>query len=205
MADPGDELLALEHALSVLDASREGVLQFAGETIPIRFIVNGANGRLIASIPAAALLAVDAVLHVPEETPDALQLQLSLDEAQEGPATDQWQAHHGQPEHVRWSEFTIDAARHGAWVFDGDAMMRPNTVAPGEAALCRTLNSDKPRLAALCQRFAGLVVPDPTCVAVDPAGIVVRARFGVVRVFFPQRAADAEAAKSQIESMLGQL
>jgi len=198
-----DDAIALEHALDVLDASREGVLSIGGEQrIPLRYVVAGADGRLVASVPVAALLAHELILHVPEETDDALQLLLSVEEIAESADTDRWQAHHGQPEHVRWGAMFIDSAKHGPWVFDGDAMMRPNPLTAAEPALCKLANADKAALVRACQRYAGLVVPDPVCVGADPRGLHIRARFGVVRLRFPGEAPTPGAAEAILRQVL---
>lgn len=197
-----DELAALELARSALVADCEGELRFADQSVKIKFVLDNETGRLVTSLPVAALLAAEHVLFVPQETDDALQLMLSPEEIEEGPATDRFQAYHGQPEHVRWASCWIDSARHGPWVFDGEALMQPNPLASDEPSLVKLLNQDDAKLAALVQRHAGIVVPSPVCVGVDPRGLHVRARFGVVRVPFGEPVADAAGARRAIESML---
>ncbi|MDX2116511.1 MAG: hypothetical protein SFZ24_12950, partial [Planctomycetota bacterium] len=167
----------------------------------IKYVIDPLTGRLVASVPVAVLLSGQHLLWVPEESLDALQLLLSADELAEGAATDRWRVFHGEPEHVRWAQFWIDGARHGPWVFDGDALAAPNPLAADEPGLCKSLNADKGALAALCQRFAGVVVPDPVCVGVDPRGVHVRARFGVVRIRFEEVLPAAGAVRQKLESM----
>lgn len=198
--DPDDQ--ALDHALDVLTAHCEGFLQIDEQGLPLKYIADPATGRLIASVPVAVFFSTQHVLSIPEESDDALQLLLSPDETSESAATDRWQAYHGSPDHVRWASFWIDGARHGPWVFDGDAFSMSNPLAADEPALCKLLNADKARLAALCQRFAGMVVPSPVCVGVDPRGLHVRARFGVVRVRFDDVHASVDAARRMIDAML---
>lgn len=193
---------ALEHALDVLTAHGEGFLQIEEQGLPIKYVIDPASGKLIASVPVAVLLSSQHLLWVPEESDEALQLLLSAEEIDEAGVTDRWQVYHGTPEHVRWAAFWIDGARHGPWVFDGDACMQPNPLAPSEPALCRLLNADKARLAMVCQRFGGVIVPGPVCVGVDPLGAHVRARFGVVRIRFDARAEEADAARAALEAML---
>lgn len=196
------ELDAIGEAYEALVADCIGVLRFGeDDVIPLKFVIDNETGRLVASAPVAVLMAVDQVLFVPDERDGALQLMLSPDDIEEGPATDRWQAFHGAPEHVRWGAFWIDSARFGSWVLDGEALMQPNALAKDEPALCRKLNEDQGRLAAICQRHAGVVVPSPVCVGVDGGGIHVRARFGVVRVRFEKRVRDREEAMRVIEGM----
>lgn len=192
---------ALRHALRVLASSREGVLSFGDVRQRVRFVSDNASGRLVCAVPPAALLATDHVLFIPDESDDALQLIVTPEETVESTATDRWQAHHGPPDHPRWALLWIESVKHGAWVFDGEALMIPNALSGAEASLCKRLNADKALLARLCQRYAGVVVPGPTCVGVDPGGLHVRASFGVIRVPFPRDATDADDAASMIESM----
>lgn len=199
--EPAD-LEALEHALAVFTADCEGRLTLDDQAIHLKYIIDPASGRMTGSVPVAVLHAAELVLSVPEETDDALQLLLTAEESAESAATDRWICYHGDPEHVRWATFWIDSARHGPWVFDGDAFTLPNPLAAAEPALCKLLNADKAKLAALCQRFSGVPIPSPVCVGIDPRGIHIRARFGVVRVRFDSVLNDADSARAEIERML---
>lgn len=192
---------ALAHALDVFTAGCEGRLLFDDAAIDLKYVFDPASGRVLAAAPVAIFFSAQLILSVPEETDDALQLLLSPEEVGESVLTDRWQAYHGAPEHVRWALFWVDSARHGPWVFDGDAFALPNPLAPAEVALCRMLNEDKARLTALCQRFAGVVVPQPVCVGVDPRGVHVRARFGVVRLRFDDVQSEEAGAREAIEAM----
>ncbi len=199
------ELAALDHARHVLAASREGVLLLDDQRIPIRFVIANDDGRLIASTPVAALMSSSLTMFVPEESDDALQLLLSPEEIKESMDTDRWMAHHlgsgEEPEHVRWGAYWIDSAKHGPWVFDGEAMMSPNPAGPIEGALVKRINTDKPRLTALAQERAEVEVADPVCVAVDGFGLLVRARFGVVRVAFDEEARSLDAVEDALRGL----
>ncbi|HBS29147.1 MAG TPA: hypothetical protein DEB06_06775 [Phycisphaerales bacterium] len=195
MIDSQDDHESLEHAIELLRASLEGWLQFGSQSCPVRYIVDPATGRLVAPVPMAALLATEHLLMVPRDSDDALALIVTPQQLQhENALTDRWRAHHAEPEHVRWAEFWIESAKHAGWVFDGEALTRPNPLAEREPALLKRCNADRAALSRVCQRFAGVVVPDPVCVSVDPGGLLVRARFGVVRVPFPPDLGDAPGA-----------
>lgn len=203
MSEQRTEAEALEFAHQTLAASREGVLRInAEDSVPVKFTTSNADGRIVASVPVATFFASEIILFVPEEKEGSLSLLLSAEELEEGPETDRWMAFHTESDHVRWGIFYVDAAKHDGWVFDGDAMMRPNLLATAEPALVKKLNADKGLLVRLCQRFAGMVVPDPVCVGVDQGGLHVRARFGVVRVAFERTAKNAEDAGSLIDAMI---
>jgi hypothetical protein len=202
MRDNESEDAALRHALQVLAASREGVLLFNDQHVPVKFVTDPATGHPIMSVPAAVLLATDHTLMVPEDSDDALQLMITPDAVEESIITDRWMAYHGTPDHVRWADAWVESAKHGPWVFDGEAMMRRNPLAGAEPGICKKLNADKAALAKLCQRFAGVPVPVPTCVGADPDGLYIRAAFGVVRVPFEQPAEDAAAVDETVAAML---
>ncbi len=193
---------ALEHARSVLSAYREGVLFMDDQHSPIRFVTEHGSGRLIASVPAATFFASQHALFVPEETDDALQLLLSCEEIEESASTDRWMAFHmGEsefPDHTRWAAFWIDSAKHGPWVFDGEAFMAPNPVADLEPKTCKAINARRDELARVTAELTGADATDGAlCVGVDPGGLYVRLRHGVVRVPFPE----PQESPSEIETL----
>lgn len=182
---------ALEHARSVLGAYREGILFMDDQHAPVHFVTEHDTGRLIASVPAATFFASQHALFVPEETDDALQLLLTCEEIEESISTDRWIAYHmgdsEHPEHTRWAAFWIDSAKHGPWVFDGEALMIPNPVAELEPRTCKAVNARRDDLARATALHTGADHTDGAlCVGVDPAGLYVRLRHGVVRVPFLQ-------------------
>ena len=189
---PEAEHAALADAIAYLDAYREGTLQFDEERLAIQFIDEPDTGRLIASVPVAAILASHVVLFIPEEGVDVMQLLVTLEEVPESMATDRWMIHHGDPEHVRWAAMWIDSARLGVWVFDGEALTVPNTLAAEQARLCRSINDQPDLLRNACRRLKELEVEEPRCVGVDQRGLYIRGRFGVIRLPFDHEAADAD-------------
>lgn len=199
-----EERAALEHAQRVFRAERAGVLAFSEHAVPLKFVTDPQTGHIVAPVMVALLEELEAVLFVPEESDEAVQLLLTPEplDGENHPMADRWRIHHGEPVDIRWARFHIEGARHGAMVFDGDAFMVANPLADAEPALCRRLNADKDALGALCQRVLGAAIEEPVCVGVDQDGLHVRARFGVVRVPFEHAAQSADAAERMIESML---
>ncbi len=201
--DPGeDEAVALATVVRTLRTHRVGTLHFDDHFIPTPFITDPGSGRLILAVPEACFFAHEHIFFIPEEAEDALQLLLSPERAEESALTDRWMAYHGEPEHVRWAECYIDAAKRTPWVFDGDAMMLPNAIAGDESRLVRIMNADKSALARVASDAVSKDVPDPVGVGVDEDGAYVRARFGVVRLHFRERAADAGEAESLLRELL---
>ena len=84
-----------------------------------------------------------------------------------------------------------------------------NALRTGEGALLRELNRDKAALGAMCERMAGVRVEGACAVGVDPHGIDVRARFGIVRAEFPAELCASEGitccerAGAAIRSLMG--
>jgi hypothetical protein len=196
----------------------------------VRFVREHATGRLIASVPSATFFAAQLVLTVPEESDDALHLLLSAEEIEESSVTDRWLAFHlsqsgysqahvpddsepgrEYPDHTRWAALWIDGAKHGPWVFDGDALMLPNPLASLEAGVCKMLNQNKAALARLCEAHTGAqdadpdTVDEPTCVGVDPEGIYARLSHGVVHIPFPEPRAEDSAKVETVETLIADL
>lgn len=193
---------ALEHALGLYHANTEGVLEFDGQTAGVKFVRDPKTGQILCDAPAAAMFAAQHVLYVPEYNDEALQLLLTVEETDECDATDRYQAYHGDPNHVHWARCFIDSVRHSKWVFDGDAFMRPNPLNPCQQEVCTRLNEDKERLANVVHAHAATDVQRPTCVGVDPWGIDIRARFGIVRVPFDLRLGSCEEARAVVDAMI---
>ncbi len=179
------ELEALEHSRAFLANNHEAILELDEQTTPTHFIQDNTTGKIIAAVPAATFFAAQHVLHIPDLDDDALKLVITPEQIEDCAETDRLLAHCPEPNHLRFAACWIDSARHGPWVFDGDAFMQPNPLAQIEPEICKLLNADKPKLIALCDKRASTHVEHPICVAIDPYGLSIRARFGIVRVPFP--------------------
>lgn len=198
------ESAALEHGRRFLLACYDGILHIDGpdSTAPVKFIRDPADGRIIMACPVATFFAEEIVLFTPDEADDAMKLLLSAEQIEECHLTDRVLAYHGEPEHVRWGAFWIDSAKHGPWVFDGDAMMIPSALADAERELLKELNADTPRLSALVQRAREVEVASPVALGIDQLGLDIRARFGPMRIAFEHECPDNDAARTEIERIL---
>lgn len=194
-------------AIRALRDHRTGVLLADGLVLPVRFVIDGRTGRLVFPCGAAVLDAEELVLHVPEERDDALQLLIHAAPTDPGAdgACDRWLGAFGTPDVARWASCTVESGRLGGAVIDGDVLTLVNPLCAAEPALCRRLNADRAALTRLCTRFAGVEVPEPLCVGMDPGGVDVRARFGVVRVPFAVDAATPAQADARLSDMLAQV
>jgi hypothetical protein len=190
-----------------LRAHREGVLIADGTAHTIRFIIDSATGLLVFPATPATADAFELVLFIPREDPDGEpELQLLLSPSRVDPdrdqACDRWRAYHGEPRLTRWLACAIESARFVGAVVESGPLTGPNPLHAAETALCRILNADSNRLAALCQTQAGVAPREPTAVGVDDTGIDVRARFGIIRIGFPQPQQSAAEAETLIRSLL---
>ncbi len=184
-----NEQLAAEEAHGFLRSHTTGDLRFDEQCRPLKYVV-GPDGRLVAPVMYAMLHCVDAVLCVPCDAEDAMQIQVTpapLDaEGPDGGLTDRWRIYHGDPPETHWAQFGIDAARFSRWVIDGPALVRPNPLAADESRLCREVNQNHAdTLRRFCTQAADIDVEAPTLVGVDPLGFDIRRRFDVVRAPAP--------------------
>ena len=196
--DPDGDALA--HAIDALHASRDGVLVFDEQHVKVRFVTSNESGRIVMSAPEAVLEIVDAVLHVPEDSAEGLQLLLTLSALGECAATDRWRVFHGKPDRAVWVQGDIESSRMGPWVFEGEALTQPNILIHDEPALVRELNADRDGLRAICLA-GGHTVDAPVAVGVHHHGVHIRVQFGVVYVPFPQPATDADHARRILRHM----
>lgn len=200
MSDP-----TVQAAHAFLRANDRGDLRFDEHLRPVRYAI-APDGRLILSVMVAMLEAVDCVLNVPALGEDAMELHLSLEAFEEhgprGGLADRWRIYHGEPEDVRWATGAIETARYGGLVIDGEALMIANPLAPDEPRLIRAINGRAPEsLRGLARRMRGVEIENPRAVGIDPGGIDLRARFGIVRLPLPRPMPNAAAAEREIEAL----
>ena len=187
-------------ALSHLRANREALLVADGTAFRLLQVLDA--GRIVFPAAGAVLEAEDLTMFVPEEDPregPELQLQLAAALLDDGDAAcDRWRIYHGEPEENRWAAARVEGVRFDGQVEDAEALNEANPLAGSEPRLCKRLNTYRGTLGLLCRVVTGIVVADPVAVGVDPEGIDIRARFGIVRLPF-REAGDAE---KMIEQML---
>ncbi|MEM9083195.1 MAG: methylmalonyl-CoA mutase family protein, partial [Planctomycetota bacterium] len=119
---------------------------------------------------------------------------------EESHLTDRLLAYHGEPDQVRYADCYIDSAKHGPWVFDGDAMMISSHLPQQEERTAlKALNADKGILRQALLAAHDLDAEDPTAVAIDHLGCDIRARFGVTRIAFDEPITTADEAIEAIK------
>lgn len=192
-------------ALEYLRAHHAGVLVADETAFPLRFVMD--RGRVVFPDPAAVAGAENLTLFVPREDPsDEPELQLMLEAAALDPdsdgAADRWRVYHGDPRVSRWAACRIGGAKFQGAVVDHEPMGEPNPLAAAEPRLLRELNADRSRLAGIC-RPRGVEPRDPVAVGLDPGGVDVRARFGILRVPFAAAAGTEDEARAAVRALAG--
>lgn len=192
-------------ARAFLRANLAGAIGFDGEVVPIKIVV-APDGALVAPVMVAMLRAFDVVVFLPEESDEAMQLQVTLEEiadkGEHAALCDRWRIYHGEPEDVRWARISIDAAKFDGRMFDGLALMQPNALAEAEARICRKVNAEmRGQLKQACLRVAEIELEDPRLVGVDPLGFDVRGRFDIVRLDAEPEIADEADACAALEEL----
>ncbi|GJM18547.1 MAG: hypothetical protein DHS20C14_07600 [Phycisphaeraceae bacterium] len=192
-------------ALACLRGHTTGTVLVDGSPRGVRFVFDRADGSVVMAMDPRDTDAAEHVLCVPDDSFDtharALLACSRIDE--HDPAVDLFAAYHGPERSAAWVRGVIAFAKLASGdVVDGDDLAWANPLAGAQTALCRALNADPGRLRGACERAAGVAPEDPFAVGVDPFGVDVRARFGVVRVAFSAAMGDAAAAQGAIETLL---
>ena len=179
-----------------------GVLRAGDDTLPVRFVVDGRDGTLVFPADLEALESV--VLYVPDDGFDemALLLEAELFESAFDEVKDRHQAYHGRARETDWYRARVDSAKWQRAVFEGGDLLDANGLRSHETGLVRTLNADRDRLAEVTRLLTGVRPEESVCVGVDPLGMDVRTRVGVIRVEWPREIEHAEQAPSVVGALL---
>ncbi|MCC6678786.1 MAG: hypothetical protein IT436_16765 [Phycisphaerales bacterium] len=199
-----DDSLDAAGARRHLRSTTEALLRFDDLTLHLRFILDPATGDPVSPIPPAVLTAAELILFIPDEVEDALQLlvhPVEINPDREA-AADRWLIYHGASRESRWARLEIQSARRGRDVFDGPDLRGPAHLLKDEPRLLALLNADAPGLARLCRSATGTAPADPRAVGIDPDGLDIRARFGIIRIPFDRPADSPAAAESLIRGLI---
>lgn len=172
----------------------------------MRLVLDPARGGLIAPTSPELLESEDFLLLLPEESDAIVHLEVvpeSIDAFTDA-GVDRHRAYHPALPVKTWVRWIIRSAKAqhpvlGALVADGEDLMRPSPLGVLEPRLLRTLNAQPDRLRSLAQARTGTPIQSPLAVGIDPDGIDVRARYGVIRVEFDE---PLEPATAQDRLML---
>ena len=204
--------------LRLLRRFHEGTLQFHERRLEVKFVFDGASGEIVLPADpgfASELGGRDLVMHLPEESLCHLQLQLDAraiarPEAEE--SGDRWSAYHAASGPTArgpraWLRCRVEGGKvpnspPPGEVYPAEALTVANALRKAEPRLVKLANTDRGALSRGCRRLARLDVADPLCVGVDPLGVDVRARFGIVRLEFDLVAVTPEQAEDCVKRLL---
>lgn len=175
----------------------------------MKFIIESSTGHVVLPVePGFATSGEEVLIWSPKEDDWDAQISMvvrPIDRPESVEAVDRWAGYHGSTSMTTWIRGEVDGIKTRDRVFSGDEALMPNALGRGEYALIKHANADRERLGSAAKRLLGLSVADPLCVGVDPWGMDVRARFGILRLEFPEgiTARTPEAAKREIDRVLG--
>lgn len=182
------------------------VLSAPGAVYPRqRFVIDAVAGHIVMPLPGSVVGGGALTLCVPEDHEGATQALCDVeaaDESRDGRAIDRWQAYHGAARGVM-ARLHVTAVKFAGEVIDDDRVDLRSPIAGVESALVRRMNRDSAHLALVTRRVLGVDLVEPRVVGVDPVGVDVRTRVGVVRVEFGGPVRTASEAEAAVEALLG--
>jgi len=200
-------LAPLTAPLRFLRRHHNGVLVADEVVYPRRFVLDSAGGKPVLTLPLGVEDAESIVLHIPDEGVPSLQLLAELEWldpnlSSHGSATDRFLIHHAKTEDSRFAMLNILDAKWTDGPVAAEDLIVPNPLASIEPRLCKQLNTDRTRLASIVRQIARREVFDPIAVGVDPDGVTVRSRTGLVRLEF-ETSRSATDAETTIQAWIG--
>jgi len=179
-----------------------GVFRVDDETWPALFVVDGRDGSVV--FPCDAENAGSGVLYAPDDGFDELAILVETEvfTPRFDEVKDRHQAYHGRADGRDWLRGIVDSVKWKGRVFPGAEVVGPNPLRSVEPGLCMTLNSDRDRLAEVTRLLTGFKPESAVCVGVDPLGMDVRARAGVIRVEWPREIESPEQAHAVVGALL---
>ena len=206
MADnvfPSDpDLLAV---LASLRSFTTGTVLCDGVPEPARFVHDPRDGRIVLPLDPRLSSCEAIVVCLPDDSFETSMRVLlhtrRLPEHDLG--EDVYLAYHGEAPSGVVLHGAIDSVKlDDSRVIEGELVMLANPLWSETPSLCKALNASRDRLRDAVNRRTSVEVDSPIAVGVDPFGVDVRARFGVVRVPFDAAVTGPDDARRAIEQML---
>jgi len=193
-----DDPIRLE-AIRRIVTSIDGVIRVDDQFDPIRLVIDPESGFPAAPLSSSQLSASSFTLYLPEDHPHAVQLAVeprAVDPANHG-ASDRWMAYFNRPRSSGFAILQIESYKRLDVVFDGPDVRFDHPFRSQESALCRQCNANPDAVLRACALKLHAMPDAAMVVGVDPFGLDVRVRFGVIRLDFPgvvMESADAQVA-----------
>ena len=107
---------------------------------------------------------------------------VEIDPLRDG-ACDRWEVYHGKPRWARWAAMDVESIKSTDIVLDSAEAQAMSPLDASEPAICKWVNQNHAgALREVCLRSVKTEPESALLVGVDPYGMDVRARFGVMRV-----------------------
>ena len=179
-----------------------GVLRAGDRIHSTAFVIDGRDGSVV--FPCGDEDADGCLLSIPDDGFDEMSLLLDAEPftVRFDEVKDRHQAYHGIADGRWWFRCRVDSAKWKGAVFDGASVLNANMLRSDEPLLCRTLNADNARLAELTRLLTGVKPEQSVCVGVDPIGMDVRTRVGVIRVEWPREIEGPDQAHAVVGALL---
>lgn len=162
------------------------------------------SGHPISPVSRNILETPDCVLFIPDESTGSMELLVTPEEIDfDCAATDRWRIYHGKVEESHMARLYVEAGKLDNDVHDEIGIVVENPLAADEPVLCKMYNKQhRDNLADLCKVYAKIAVTDPVMVGIDPAGINIRASFGIIRVPLLRETSNVQQVKKIITQMM---
>ncbi len=184
----------------------EAVLRADDLFDPVRLVIDPRSGCPACPVPMGVFTASSWNLYIPEDQPDSVQLMVTPREVDPAnhDAADRWMAYYGKPRLARFAIFEIEMYKRMDVTVGGAEARVVHPFRAHEGVLCREASAMEGELRRACERMSGASPAEVRAVGVDPYGLDVKVRFGVMRLEFDGRAGDAERAREAMLRRLGQ-
>lgn len=171
--------------------------------LAVRYVLDRRRGSVVFQIPLETAEGDEAHLVAPDESDPAIAALLKLETTSTPPGDIElrYEIYHGAAREPRWAIGSVEALRYHGEVFHGDEIELRDQIIEHEPGLCRSLNARPDAIRAACADLAGAKVDRPVVVGVDPDGLDVRARFGIVRIEFDEPAPTLEAVRARLDRL----
>ena len=191
----------------------EGALACGDRRAEVRFVVDGGTGGVVMPVEVGFARAGELVLIAPDEPGCVWEASLTprvIERPEAEEAVDRWAAYHGHhamaghhggaPGGQHWVRCVVTGLKSAEGVFGEEETLAVNPLrGKVESRLVKAVNGDRAALARACKVHGPIEVAEPLVVGIDPLGMDVRARFGIVRLEFPENiyaGTDAQAERA---------
>lgn len=202
MLDPNADIL--HRAMHLLRSAWSCTLLYDEIPFETQCMIDPRSGQFLVAIINDAHEATDVTLACPRDSFDTrLRISIQLDQTVSEEQSDRFTAYHLPSTTPLLASASYEYAKlDSGEVITPDQCSLVNPLVDQYGPLCRSLNTDRDRLARLCFSISGVEHEQPLAVGIDPDGIDIRASFGLVRLKLPNSIVNPDDALSTIQALL---